>query len=61
MQCSCRQGNGAGPSGHTGAVLGRSRTLLGERDNPAFDLSEFDSGLVERSPGAGVSIFQPIP
>jgi len=61
MQCSRRQGDGTGLSEPTGAVLGSSRTLLGERDNPVFDLSEFDSGLVERSPGAGVSIFQPIP
>ena len=39
-------------------VMDATGGVLGKRGDPATDLSEFGNSLVERSPGAGVSVSQ---
>jgi hypothetical protein len=66
MGCLCRQvGSAEVLSGATGGtdhlVPGSTNDFLGEAGSPVGELSKYDSGLVKRSPGVGVSTFQPVP
>jgi hypothetical protein len=65
MESSCRQVDSAGVlSGATGGteslIPGSTNNIFGEGGNPVADLPKSSSGLVERSPGVGVSMFQPV-
>lgn len=51
----------SGSTGGTDRLLpGSTNNVLSEADSPVNDLSKSGSGLVERSPGVGVSIFNPL-
>lgn len=65
MECSRRQVGSAdalsGPTGGTESLFpGSANSVLSEGSKPVADLSNPSSGIVERSSGAGVSMFHPI-